>query len=254
MRSQRFRADSLVALLRKQEIATMEEMKAALGSPVDLTVFRKLREVEYCTSYSHRGRFYTLKELARFDERGLWTCKGIHFSSFGSLVDTAEHFVVSCEGGKLASELAVELGVEVKDALLHLVNSGRLCRELLSGVYLYCSPEPSKRRQQVLTRSLPSAHHPYAPMWDPTAVLADETRAAVILFLSTLNEKQRRLYAGLESLRFGTGGDRRIADVTGLDVHTVSKGRRELLHGELDSERIRQPGAGRHSIEKKRPM
>jgi hypothetical protein len=37
--------------------------------------------------------------------------------------------------------------------------------------------------------------------------LVHEVRAAIILFFSLLDERQRRLYAHLESLRFGRGGD-----------------------------------------------
>ena len=73
------------------------------------------------------------------------------------------------------------------------------------------------------------------------------------MFLSTLNEKQRRLYAGLESLRLGRGGDRRLAEWTGLDVHTSAKGRRELLEHDLALDRIRREGGGRKAVEKKRP-
>ena len=93
MRPVQFHAESLVALLRRQRIATIEHLKGALGTSVDMTVFRKLREVPYHTSYSHRGRYYALDEVARFDERGLWSYRGVHFSRFGSLVETSERFV-----------------------------------------------------------------------------------------------------------------------------------------------------------------
>ena len=81
----------------------------------------------------------------------------------------------------------------------------------------------------------------------------DEVKAAIVLFLSTLDEKQRRLYAGLESLKFCYGGDQRIADFIGMDAHTVGKGRRQLLDQDPDLERIRKAGAGRKPAEKKRP-
>jgi hypothetical protein len=68
-----------------------------------------------------------------------------------------------------------------------------------------------------------------------------------------LDEKQRRLYAGLESLKFGYGGDQRIADFIGMDAHTVGKGRRQLLEQDLALERIRKVGGGRKRAEKKRP-
>ena len=87
----------------------------------------------------------------------------------------------------------------------------------------------------------------------PAGHVDDETKAALVLFLSTLNERQRRLYAGLEALRLGYGGDRRIAEITGLDVHTVARGRRELLEQDVELERIRGAGGGRIRVEKKLP-
>ena len=83
-------------------------------------------------------------------------------------------------------------------------------------------------------------------------IMPDELRAAIILFLSLLDEKQRRLYAGIESLKTGYGGDSRIAELLGLDVGTVARGRRELLEHDVVTERIRRAGGGRKSLEKKR--
>jgi hypothetical protein len=81
-------------------------------------------------------------------------------------------------------------------------------------------------------------------------VSPDEMKAATILVYSSLDEKQRRLCAGLESLRFGYGGDRKVADLLGMNVHTVAKGRKELLAEDLDLDRIRRPGGGRKPIKK----
>ena len=75
-------------------------------------------------------------------------------------------------------------------------------------------------------------------------------KAAIILFFSVLDEKQRRLYAGLESLKLGRGGDRTLAALTGLDVHTVGRGRRELMQQNVQVDRIRQAGGGRKSVKK----
>lgn len=253
MRPEQFRAETIVRLLRKRTLASMTDMKTALGTRVDMTVFRKLRTIEYLSSYSHGGRFYTLLELAEFDARGLWRHRDVRFSKFGSLIDTAERFVVRAEGGLFAPELAAELGVEVKDPLLKLVRAGRVAREEFAGLYLYCSPDQARRRQQVLTKRTAVPEEPFGEVSGPSAEAAEETRAAIILFLSSLDEKQRRLYAGVESIRMGRGNDQRIARWTGLDVHTVARGRRELLERDLDLERIRKPGAGRRSVEKKRP-
>jgi hypothetical protein len=47
-------------------------------------------------------------------------------------------------------------------------------------------------------------------------------------------------------------GDGRIAQLLGLDVGTVARGRRELLTQDVETERIRVTGGGRKSLEKKR--
>jgi hypothetical protein len=70
---------------------------------------------------------------------------------------------------------------------------------------------------------------------------------------SRSRHKQRRLFAGLESLKLGRGGDLVVSDVLGLDPATVAGGRHELLENQLDPERVRKAGAGRHAVEKKRP-
>jgi len=253
MRPARFHAEALFRRFRRQTIVTMVDLKAALGTRVDMTVFRKLREIPYLSSYSHSGKFYTLRERAEFDARGLWSYQDVRFSRFGSLLDTAERFVAASERGCFAPELAEELQVEVKEPLLKLVRAERLAREEVAGLYLYCSPDAPRRRQQLLARRLPAAEEPFAAFRVRGSVPSDEVRAAILLFLSTLNEKQRRLYAGLESLRLGRGGDRRLAEWTGLDVHTIAKGRGELLEHELALDRIRREGGGRKAVEKKRP-
>jgi len=47
------------------------------------------------------------------------------------------------------------------------------------------------------------------------------------------------------------GGDLRIATLFGLDPHTVAKGRRELLEGNVDRGSVRQGELGRKRVEKK---
>jgi len=60
------------------------------------------------------------------------------------------------------------------------------------------------------------------------------------------------LYAGLESLQFGRGGDQKLAELLQLDAHTVARGRKQLLAQEVEWKRVRKPGGGRKLVEKKR--
>lgn len=253
MRPERYSAEAVISLLRQEKIATMGELKAALGTQADATVFRKLAEVEYRTSYSHRGRYYTLDETARFDELGLWSFRQVWFSSFGTLVSTVEALVGSSEAGYDVAELEAVVNVEAKAALLKLVRAGRLGREEVSGRYVYLSPQSATRRAQLAARSVYDAEAARLSVGPGLRVLPEELKAAIVLFYSLLDERQRRLYAGLEALKVGHGGDAQVAELLGIDPGTVARGRTELLGGDISPGRVRRPGGGRPSTKKAPP-
>ena len=80
----------------------------------------------------------------------------------------------------------------------------------------------------------------------------DKLRALIVLFFSLLDEQTRRLYAGIESLKWGEHGDSKVAEFLEIDVKTVARGRKQLLDQDIDRDRIRKPGGGRIAMEKKR--
>jgi len=250
MRPELYSASSLTKLLRRKKIATLPELKTALGTTVDRTVFRKLSELRYRASYSHRGRYYTLDELAEFDASGLWCCQSAWFSAHGTLADTAVVLVDASRAGYLAGELDALLHVKTKDCLRHLAELLKVAREDIRGRHLYCSIDPSRRRAQLAARQVMVGGGPSMISSSPPST---NVKATIILFLGLLNEKQRRLFAGLESIKLGPDGDALIAKTLGLDLDTVARGRTELLSGTVDQMRIRRPGAGRKPVEKKRP-
>ena len=252
MRPVAFRSDALRTLLLRHKIATLDELKQALGTSVYVTAFRKLKLLDYLTSYSHRGRYYTLREIARFDDRGLWSHGDAWFSRFGTLLATAEEFVHRSPRGYFADELAPVLHVKVQDALHQLVQQERVDRQIVSGRYLYTATEPTVQRRQLMARRSVEAL-PTVVDASVLEVAQEEVKAAILLFYSLLDEQQRRLYAGLESLKLGRGGDRQLAGFLDLDPHTVARGRQQLLAQDVEVDRARRTGAGRKPVEKKRP-
>jgi hypothetical protein len=236
----RYPADKLVGLLHDQKVATMAQLKVALGSSVSYTVLRKLSALGYRTSYSHGGTYYTLDAIASYDELGLWSWRDIHFSRHGTLLNTAEALVTQSEAGYQVPELEAVVRVAAKDALRQLVQAERLFRREWQDRYLYCAWDRTRRQQQWAARQAQQE-------------AGDDLQRAKALFYSLLDEQQRRLYAGLESLTLGHGGQQRAAERFGLDVDTVARGERQLLRGEVLRGRVRQPGGGRAAVEKKRP-
>ena len=69
MRTPTYDAAALKRLLETERVCTLDDMMQALGTQVRMTVFRKLSELSYLTSYSHRGKYYTLRALCRVRRR-----------------------------------------------------------------------------------------------------------------------------------------------------------------------------------------
>ena len=74
-----------------------------------------------------------------------------------------------------------------------------------------------------------------------------------------MNEKLRRRWAACEALALGRGGISAVAAATGLSRTTIRKGIEEVRHqfpdlaANINLQRVREPGAGRHPIEETDP-
>jgi hypothetical protein len=250
MRPERYCPRPLERLIKRQKIATMAELKSALGTQVDMTVFRKLKTLSYRTSYSHGGSYYTLDTIPEFDDRGLWSHRGVHFSVHGTLLATLKAFIESSEAGFLVRELESILQVGVKEGLLRLVQQREVAREKVSGRFLYCSANRRRRTQQIRERKIRESQGELPGGVGLGRVVPEEIQAAIILFFSLLDERQRRLYAGIESMKCGHGGDQKIAELLDLSTRTVAKGRQELERRDVEIERVRRAGGGRKAVKK----
>lgn len=73
------------------------------------------------------------------------------------------------------------------------------------------------------------------------------------LFLSRMDEQQRRWYVAIEAERIGHGGIKFMSQVTGINVNTIRKGCREIANDLADRphDRVRVKGGGRKPVEKK---
>lgn len=252
MRPTSFAPETLRTYLRRHTIAQLSELKDTLGTHADLTVFRKLKELGYLSSYTHRGRFYTLREIARFDDDGLWSHDEVWFSRHGTLMTTLEAWIHPSPQGWFSEELADRLHVAVQDPLHDLVRQGRLRRTAIAGRFLYTSAETRRSHDQIRTRRAAEAV-PLVADASALQVPPEELKAAILLFYSLLDERQRRLFAGLESIKWGRGGDTLLASFLHVDPHTVARGRQQLLDRDVAPGRMRRGGGGRPAVEKKRP-
>jgi hypothetical protein len=139
-------------IFRKRRVITLSDLFEAIGSSSRMTVFRRLRKIDYLSSYTHAGRYYTLYEIARFDEDGVWFYDDIGFSQNGSLKNTVTYLVHNCNAGKYHSELERQLRVRVHNVLLDLVKSKQIDRIKFQGQFLYLSTDKARSTRQVEQR------------------------------------------------------------------------------------------------------
>ncbi|MGH2396144.1 MAG: hypothetical protein ACRDFW_03975 [bacterium] len=143
---------ALTRLFRRQRIADVQTLSAALETSSRMSVFRRLSALGYLTSYSHAGRYYTLRDIPQFDRDGLWQYQGLCFSRDGSLKATVDRLVEEAEAGRTHHELRVRLQVRVHNTLLDLVENRRIGREPIGGYYLYVSANPARAGSQLALR------------------------------------------------------------------------------------------------------
>jgi hypothetical protein len=130
------------------------------------TILRRLGEHGYYSSYNHSGKFFTIPEVARFDSRGLWTCKTARFSKHGTLKDTVACLVQSSPQGMTHADLASLLAVRVHNTLLQLTREGTLRRQRIGPTFVYLHRKRAVRTEQVRRRR---AVTPQRPAIRPTS-------------------------------------------------------------------------------------
>lgn len=145
-------AKALQRRFRRFPVANMEALFALLETHSRMSVFRRLREQGYYSSFTHAGRYYTLGDIPQFDEQGLWFRQGVGFSRSGTLKATLVHLTETAACGYTHVELERVLRLRVHNTLLGLVQQGRLGRERLEKAYLYVSALPNRAEEQVRAR------------------------------------------------------------------------------------------------------
>jgi len=144
--------EALTALFRSRQVADLATLFATLKTESRMSVFRRLSAIGYLTSYTHAGRFYTLRSLPAFDRDGLWCHQGICFSRHGSLKATIPYIVENADSGRTQHELQVRLRVRVHNTLLDLVREKRIGRETWAAQYLYVSAHAARATAQLALR------------------------------------------------------------------------------------------------------
>jgi hypothetical protein len=166
-------------LCRSQRVVLLEALFEALDTRSRMSVFRRLREVGYSSSYTHAGRYYTLADVPAYDEHGLWFFRDVGFSKAGTLKDTLVIEVEQSPAGRTHAELQHLLRLRVHNTLLMLVHHGRVGRQLFEGVHVYVSADAPRAAAQMAGRQKLAAQAvPIVPAEHAVEILVEALRCA----------------------------------------------------------------------------
>lgn len=140
--------EGLARLFKRQPVADLATLRRVVGTTSRRTVSRTLSELGYLTSYSHAGRYYTLKNIPLFDEDGVWAHQGVLFSKYRTLRATTVQLVQNAPAGRTHAELQQRLQLRIHDTLRELAKAKKIGRVQLDRIFLYVSVEEAIARAQ----------------------------------------------------------------------------------------------------------
>lgn len=169
----RLNQDTIKAAWRhfeKAKVFTIGELTSVLKCSTP-NARLKLKQWRAYTSYNQNGRFYTLPQVPRFDNHGLWHHAKVAFSKQGNLKKTIVHLVTSAPAGLVGRQLGEILGLLPQSFLHHFRDCPGIRREKHDGVYVYFSDDNEVYERQVQQRRLLVFRPTFITISDPEAVM-----------------------------------------------------------------------------------
>lgn len=210
MREPVFELQHLLKAFRRHKVLTKEQLLKATQCS-NMTAWRLLKRHGYHTSYNFNAAYYTLDGIPEFDQHGLWTFRGIHFSQWGSLTETMIALVENSKAGMTPDQLQQLLQMKnVRSALGRLVQQGRLAREKIAGRFVYFPvSDTSQLRQRRREMETPSAMPPLEHVIALLVEIIQRPR-------NTPRQWAQRL--ARQRIRLSTSDIRKVLDHYGIDV------------------------------------
>ena len=136
---------------KKKKLFIFGELLEKLDCSV-ITVRHRLKEWNVISSYNKNGRYYTLSDIAEFDDKGLWFYKDIGFSKSGNLTQTITHLVSTSTAGLFGEDISGLLHFNSYSILAKVIRKSPLIREKMFGRFIYFSDNKDIYSRQVYER------------------------------------------------------------------------------------------------------
>ena len=154
----RIRNDALdrqaITTFAVERVLTVPDLSEILACSV-ITVRRRLKEWDACTSYNKNGRYYTLRCIPTFDRNGIWRYRDICFSRYGTLKNTVVALAARSKRGLNHAELLEILGLNPKCFMARFKELPGVRKERQGNHIVYFSSDPQVGEAQKRNRFPP---------------------------------------------------------------------------------------------------
>lgn len=137
-----------------KKIVTIDQLTNMLKCSC-ITARRFLKKKEALTSINKNARYYTLPDIPKFDENGLWYHRGVSFSKRGNLKQTVIQLIRCSSSGLTADAVEKLVGLSDNSPFLsNFRNAAEVRRKkIISGQYVYFSSLPAVYNKQLKNRT-----------------------------------------------------------------------------------------------------
>lgn len=187
----------LLQIFKTERVCDLQTLQKKLKNRSARSIFRDLLLEGYFSSFTHSGKYYTLKNIPQFNADGIWFYQEIGFARFGTLKNTLVKLVENSEAGKTHNELKEQLHIRVQNTLLDLVKSNKITRKKIKNDFVYFSANiiVSKKQIQNRERKMEEYREIGCPDWIVIEILA------AIIRIKSITIDPHKIVSELQSRR-----------------------------------------------------
>ena len=139
---------SVIQLLNKLKVEIKTELCKSLNIS-HMTVVRALKRYGYYTSFNKNSSYYTLKDIPKFNNLGLWFYEDIGFSIHKNINNTVLFIIENSHKGYSEKKLSSILHTKTGNILSRLVKQKRLSKFQTGHRVMYISVNEAQKRKQL---------------------------------------------------------------------------------------------------------
>jgi len=127
-------------IIRSKKIQTFEQILEQVSCS-EATLRRDIRWIKGITSFTHQGRFVTLKDIPRFDKNGIWFYRKVGFTKYKNSLELIVHLINSSKEGLSRVQIQEILRIQIFQQIQTLLKRNELYRCKVGNKYIYLPEE-----------------------------------------------------------------------------------------------------------------